>query len=705
MLGGCGWFTPPDPPHPEPDELFEIVASQPVAAGQVVIAHGSGVEVVVAKAMQPDMSVSAATSGTSTIVAWVAGSARSGQQVQVGFVYPADNANPEVANARAYASSDGADIGGSLSFTASAALVSDKAPLSLTGLDHEETSGVTLSSHFANYRLGDVNADGTVNALDALRILDVADGQSGSSHQLYHSDLDGDYVTDASDVQRALDKAVDPQLPGLLVVKPSALSFVQLDPDGAGEAVVLVGNGGNQELTGLGWSETAVSVTEEGGIAGQSAALAIGAPPERGWVPEKLVVSDSEGGSATVRLGNLVILVGGQSNASGRGAPLNGWPETPHDGVRMLGNDYRWKNAYEPLDYWGGQLDMVSYDGAATYSFGTYLGNLLHDSLGYRTYLIPAALGGSPVLSWRPNGVTNRSTLFGSANFRALVSAGRAENPGSNQHPAEGGPVNVIVWHQGESENLASERSNFKAYTNEVMSAFDAQLGAHVVYAQLGSHFCDVPGSSREACQTSVGSEQLNVHYHAIAELQRQLERDGLSMVVTYDLPRSDRHHLSAYGQRVFAERLELAIREHVFGEDIDGTGPRLQGISYSGATITVSVDMPLEVGPLDRAFFTVWDGAPTGSIDDIAGGYYDGVTSISSAVVPEAAPDTVVITLSAATSGTPYVRYKVPEGVLPGTEEPSCPGTVCETLQQDVVRSQESGLPLPVFGPLAAAD
>src|SRR5690606_189500 len=116
-LAGCGWFDPPDPPAPEPDELFAITASQPVAAGQVVISHGPVTEVVLAKAMQADMSVSAATSGTSTVVAWVAGGARAGLQVQVGLVYREDTAQPEIANAKAYAGSGGPNLGSSLSLT------------------------------------------------------------------------------------------------------------------------------------------------------------------------------------------------------------------------------------------------------------------------------------------------------------------------------------------------------------------------------------------------------------------------------------------------------------------------------------------------------------------------------------------------------------------------------------------------------------
>src|SRR5690606_30422303 len=148
--------------------------------------------------------------------------------------------------------------------------------------------------------------------------------------------------------------------------------------------------------------------------------------------------------------------------------------------------------------------------------------------------------------------------------------------------------------------------------------------------------------------------------------------RDDFNMVVTYDLPRSDRHHLSAFGQRVFAERLDLALREHVFGEDIDGTGPRIVSASRSGATITITVDMPLEAGALDKDYFTVWDGAPTGSLDDIENSsYYSTVKLIQSVAVPAGAPETIVINMAAATSSAPFVRLMVPHGVLPGSDEP----------------------------------
>ena len=693
LLAGCGWFNPKPPV--EADAFYEISSSQAVAAGQVVIAHGSGASMVTVKALQPHMSVSAATHGTSTVVAWVGGSARSGRQVQVGFSYSGASPTPELANAKAYVDAGGQDYGSNLMLEGREGSAPDQSPLTVAGLDHPVDTATELLAEFADFRLGDVNADGSINALDALKVRDLANATSGNGHELFHSDLDGDYDTDADDVQLLLDKAVDPALPARLIVKPKRLDFVQLDPNAEGPGLVLAANGGNQELVGLGWDGTVLSVTEVGGIAGQVAALQLGAPPDMGWLPENLVISAADAGTATVKLGNLVILVAGQSNASGRGAPVTGWPETPNDNVRMLGNDYRWKAAQEPLDDDLDQEDTVSADTGARYSFGTYLGNLAYESLGYESYLIPAALGGSAMTAWRPVGVTNRESLFGSANFRALVSAGRQPNQVSNEHPAEAGPVNVIVWHQGESENLEAERANYVSYTNEVMDTFYDQLGAHILYAQIGSHYKE----------GSPSSEQLNVKYHAVAELQRLMEgtRHDFNMVVTYDLPRSDRHHLSAFGQRVFAERLDLALREHVFGEDIDGTGPRIVSRSYSGAEITITVDMPLEPGTLDKAYFTVWDGAPTGSLDDIEGSsYYATVKLIQSVVVPVEAPDTIVITMAAVTSSTPYVRLMVPHGVLPGSDDPSH-SEVWETIHAGVPRSSESGLPLPVFGPLAA--
>src|SRR5690606_14324106 len=102
-------------------------------------------------------------------------------------------------------------------------------------------------------------------------------------------------------------------------------------------------------------------------------------------------------------------------------------------------------------------------------------------------YLIPAALGGSPLApsdgeGWTAGlGSTDRETLFGSAAYRGLVSAGLAEMPADatpSEYDAEGGPVNAVFWYQGETDSrFPDRRTHFTSRTAQVFDAFEIQLG------------------------------------------------------------------------------------------------------------------------------------------------------------------------------------------------------------------------------------
>lgn len=706
LVPACGGV---EEPPPEADAIFNVIATTSVAAGWLEISHGSG-EMVSATSLRPGLIVRFASSGGVTRVAWV-GEPQSGGQVQLGFDTSGSGwTAPAISGVVAYRNLDEPVAAASfvlqgVSSSASAQAAGQFGPLSLEGIDDQ------LEAAFADYALGDVDASGQLDVRDALLARRIALGTTtGTAQQRYHSDLDGDYDVDSIDVAMLLEKLTDPAMPARLVVKPRSLSFIRLDASNPEEAVVLIGNGGNQPLTSVSRSDPGVSVSETWTIPQQSAVWELAEPADGRWLPNVMSVS-GHGGDYSVRLGNLVILVAGQSNASGRGQNVIGWPETAQNdpNVRMLGNDYRWKNAREPLDSPTNQLDPVSEDSAAAYSFGTLTGNLLHDALGFTTYLIPAALGGSALQSspsWLPQGLLDRGTLFGSANFRAQFSAGRQSVAGvPNDYPAEAGPVNVIVWYQGESEDTATERGVFASHTNTVMNTFGSQLfgsssAARVIMVQLAS--TNTLASSSPETQGS-----LHLRMHEIAELQRQLEisRPNYFMVVAHDLPRSDRIHLSAYGQRVLAERIALAIREHVFGEDVDGTGPRLTGITTSGTTVTLRTNRTLQTGALPASLFTVFNGAPNTSLIDGSSWeqYFDNAIGIVSAVVPTADPTTVVLTLASAPTSTPYVRHapelRLPKGVS-GSSTASSP-EVWEIVSP-AVRGAGSGLPLPSFGPLA---
>jgi hypothetical protein len=138
-----------------------------------------------------------------------------------------------------------------------------------------------------------------------------------------------------------------------------------------------------------------------------------------------------------------------------------------------------------------------------------------------------------------------------------------------------------------------------------------------------------------------------------------------------------------------------------VLGEAVDGTGPRLAELRSSGTTIDVVTTRPLASGALDRAFFTVFDGPPTGSIDEVE--YYgDNAIPIESVALAPGDASTVRLTLGRPPTATPYVSYVAkPKG--PSTSGPSAP-ELWEVVAAGVVRGAGSGLPLPLFGPLPAA-
>jgi hypothetical protein len=674
---------------------LDVVAEQAVAAGEVVLAHASGATLETVVTLRPGVIVRATRQGTTTRLAWAAMTAASGPQVQLTWDLPLGAPEPTLVRVSAYAGDGTADLGAAVVLRVADGPAAGAAPPAALTLRHPDRP--ELEASYAQHPLGDVTRSGLVDVRDALAIIEAIRASSADPFVLYHSDLDADDVTDLDDVRLILDKIVDPTLPAALHVKPRHLTYVQLDPDTDQTATLLVANRGSLPLTTLDVRPPpGITATEAGGIPGQSRAstLALARPRPAAWLPATLtVISGTQ--AAEVRLGSLVLLVAGQSNASGRGLPMLTDPGNEH--VRMLGNDYRWRIAQEPLDAATNQRDGVSRDTRAAYSFGTMLGHLLHDALGHPTYLIPTALGGSSALAWLPAAdPLDRTTLYGSANYRAHVSRGSHPNPASQPYPHEGGPVNAIIWYQGESEAGATARNAFVNRTNQVFNAFHTHHGAPTIYVQLASEY----------------AEQHNLRYHAIAELQRRMEtgsgeqeaRSNAFMVVAHDLPRSDSRHLSAFAHRILAHRIDLAIRQHVFGEAVDGTGPRLTGIRYQGDRVFLSTTHALSDEALDTAYFTIYDGAPTGSLDDVEN-YGDNAIGVTSAQRDPTDPTTIRITLARTPAATPHVRYMTPPGWSSSRDprDTDLDPPVDDAVAAGVIRAATTGLPLPTFGPRAA--
>lgn len=341
-------------------------------------------------------------------------------------------------------------------------------------------------------------------------------------------------------------------------------------------------------------------------------------------------------------------MIGGQSNASGRGSLVGA--EAADASVFMLGNDYRFKVAYEPTDDAANQADAVSDDGAnAKHSFALRAAKGLLTAVG-SVMLVPCAKGSSYIADWQPaaNRV-DRSTLYGSANYRRILCGG----------------VSVLWWYGHEADSLAPD--NYVADWTTLISEWRSdEPDVPVVYAQLAKR----------------SSAAATTRQNVVAEYQRRTETasgDGAAisrhhMVVTFDLALVDDVHLDASAYRALGDRFALATREHVLGEAVNGTGPRLVSVTMpTTSTVKVKTTRALAViaGNADEQF-RVFDDAVEATVSSVERDPGD-VTA-------------ALITLNAATTGTVTVSYG--DVVASGT------GVTLANVVKDA-----DGLPLPQFG------
>lgn len=693
--------------------------------------------------------------GHLTVALIATGATVSGDLLRLNWRGPEAGPAPHITASAAYDASR-ADVGQVLSLSELAPTDSSEKQALLITLPQDEVAALhasatrlspqALAATFADYSLGDIDKSGIVDVLDTLLTLDVVTGANASpnDYTVYHADVSGDDSHSFEDVEMLLAKSVDPTIPAHLVVKPQRLTYLELLAD----QPVLIGNGGSQPLTGLTFTGRNFSGSAFAGSAvqprpGHSAVYTVTADPN----DANGVLEVTVGGQvATVMVGNIVVLIAGQSNASGWGSPM---PEDLQDGsdwpeVRALGNDYSWKPAVEALDNGLGQLDMISFDDVNLVSAGVQLGRLLNGGGGDAAiaatdryvYLIPTARGASrltPRTSGCGNGFTecgwylgssdladtDRGTLFGSAAYRGLVSSGDRAMPvgaGPNEHDAEGGPVTAVYWYQGESDSSdTTYRADFAGYTAAVFSAFEDHFQTAagkpvVIYAQLAPYGWDstYPEGNPETQDFALGEDLRQMD---IAERQRRMEegayqgtvslqpattvtpRANTHMVVTNDLPRSDRIHVSAAGQMILAERIALAYQEHYMGLEVDGTGPRVTGLTRSSNVVTVTFDRDVTQTSSPGAngysgYFTAWSGTP--NPPGLSASYgSDNEVGITDVRRDPTNPRAVQVTLATSPAAV-YLRYMRPHE-----------NTLTSTYQQDVVRGADSGLPLPSFGPL----
>jgi hypothetical protein len=113
---------------------------------------------------------------------------------------------------------------------------------------------------FVTFPLGDVNADGRVNVLDTLQILNIAVNRTSAADafERYHADINGNGSVTVTDVLYALRKFTNPEQGPELSVWPQEL-VLSVGASGC----ILVGNAGSGLLPNLSITAPAgVSVSE-----------------------------------------------------------------------------------------------------------------------------------------------------------------------------------------------------------------------------------------------------------------------------------------------------------------------------------------------------------------------------------------------------------------------------------------------------------
>lgn len=143
---------------------------------------------------------------------------------------------------------------------------------------------------------------------------------------------------------------------------------------------------------------------------------------------------------------DLYLLIG-QSNMAGRGS-IEAIDRQTHDRVFMLDHNNQWTLARNPLHF-----DKPERDGTGLgLTFGIEMAEANPNT---RIGLIPCAVGGSPISSWRSGGFYKRTQVhpYNDAIARTKIAQRR-------------GKLKAILWHQGESD---SSKSKVPLYKDELI--------------------------------------------------------------------------------------------------------------------------------------------------------------------------------------------------------------------------------------------
>lgn len=258
-------------------------------------------------------------------------------------------------------------------------------------------------------------------------------------------------------------------------------------------------------------------------------------------------LADASALPASVR-GKLEIwLLVGQSNMAGHGKLADSTSQ-PDPRVWMLGNDYRWKIAADPLDDFQGQVDEVTKDTVAGVGPGmAFALELVKRDPTRFIALVPCAKGGRPLqfflkpANFDPqNALQGRNSAYGSLLYRAR----QAETVG---HLAG------ILFFQGEGDaNAASVPAALGPRWGEEFSAWVASVRADLGQPNLPVLFAQLGTMTGKAAQRYVRVAQVKASQAAVT-------LPGVAMITTDDLPTQDGVHFTSPAYEEIGRRFAAA--------------------------------------------------------------------------------------------------------------------------------------------------
>jgi hypothetical protein len=227
-----------------------------------------------------------------------------------------------------------------------------------------------------------------------------------------------------------------------------------------------------------------------------------------------------------------LFLLAGQSNMAGRGklTPADGVADS---GILMLDRDCEWVPAIDPLHFdkpiAGVGLGREFARQYAKQHPGVMIG------------LVPCAVGGSPIASWRPGGyhASTKTHPFDDAEKRIRAAAER-------------GTFQGILWHQGESDCKPELAESYKASLGDVFARFRALVGAETPILIGGLARYDLSHWSEERKRVD------RAHRELARELPECAFVDSTGLTLNSDNVHFDRQSLLEFGRRYAAALSQL---------------------------------------------------------------------------------------------------------------------------------------------------